>query len=72
MFYFEDANGPLGNLVSPTSHNELDLPGLTNPLMYEKIAARRSVPQRYEDKLIVRPFSPPFSQLPHPQLPFTV
>lgn len=33
-------------------HNELDLPGLTNPLMYEKIAARRSVPQRYEDKLI--------------------
>ncbi|KAF9061727.1 dehydrogenase E1 and transketolase domain-containing protein 1 [Rhodocollybia butyracea] len=33
-------------------HNELDLPGLTSPLMYEKISARRSVPQMYEQKLI--------------------
>lgn len=33
-------------------HNELDLPGLTSPLMYEKIAARKSVPQLYEEKLI--------------------
>ncbi|KAF9019090.1 dehydrogenase E1 and transketolase domain-containing protein 1 [Hymenopellis radicata] len=33
-------------------HNELDLPSLTSPLMYEQIAARRSVPQLYEEKLI--------------------
>ncbi|KAF8957827.1 Transketolase, pyrimidine binding domain-containing protein [Flammula alnicola] len=33
-------------------HNELDLPGITSPLMYEKIAARKSVPQLYEQKLI--------------------
>lgn len=35
-------------------HNELDLPGITSPLMYSKIAARKSVPQLYEHKLIVR------------------
>ncbi|KAF7346487.1 2-oxoglutarate dehydrogenase E1 component mitochondrial [Mycena sanguinolenta] len=34
------------------SHNELDLPNFTNPLMYEKINARRSVPELYEQKLI--------------------
>ncbi|KAF9051710.1 dehydrogenase E1 and transketolase domain-containing protein 1 [Panaeolus papilionaceus] len=33
-------------------HNELDLPNLTSPLMYEKIAARKSVPVLYEEKLI--------------------
>ncbi|PPQ70860.1 hypothetical protein CVT26_014083 [Gymnopilus dilepis] len=33
-------------------HNELDLPSITSPLMYEKIAARKSVPQLYEQKLI--------------------
>ncbi|KAF5342572.1 hypothetical protein D9611_001560 [Ephemerocybe angulata] len=33
-------------------HNELDLPGLTSPLMYEKIGARKSVPQLYEEKLL--------------------
>ncbi|RXW18551.1 hypothetical protein EST38_g7302 [Candolleomyces aberdarensis] len=33
-------------------HNELDLPGITSPLMYEKIAARKSVPQLYEEKLL--------------------
>ncbi|TFK38288.1 Transketolase, pyrimidine binding domain-containing protein [Crucibulum laeve] len=38
--------------VSTSSHNELDLPGITSPLMYEKIAARKSVPQLYEEKLI--------------------
>ncbi|KAF8069209.1 dehydrogenase E1 and transketolase domain-containing protein 1 [Lyophyllum atratum] len=32
-------------------HNELDLPGITSPLMYEHISARRSVPQIYEEKL---------------------
>ncbi|KAG6893459.1 hypothetical protein C0992_009872, partial [Termitomyces sp. T32_za158] len=32
-------------------HNELDLPGITQPLMYEQISARRSVPQIYEEKL---------------------
>ncbi|KAJ7928025.1 thiamine diphosphate-binding protein [Mycena leptocephala] len=32
-------------------HNELDLPNLTSPLMYEKISSRRSVPQLYEEKL---------------------
>ncbi|KAK7041441.1 hypothetical protein VNI00_009307 [Paramarasmius palmivorus] len=35
-----------------TRHNELDLPSLTSPLMYEKIQARKSVPQLYEQKLI--------------------
>ncbi|KAJ7781815.1 thiamine diphosphate-binding protein [Mycena maculata] len=33
-------------------HNELDLPNLTSPLMYEKISSRRSVPQLYEERLI--------------------
>ncbi|KAF8877232.1 dehydrogenase E1 and transketolase domain-containing protein 1 [Gymnopilus junonius] len=33
-------------------HNELDLPGITSPLMYEQIAARKSVPELYEQKLI--------------------
>lgn len=36
------------------SHNELDLPSITSPLMYEKISARKSVPQLYEEKLLVR------------------
>jgi 2-oxoglutarate dehydrogenase complex dehydrogenase (E1) component-like enzyme len=48
---------PLNNMYLLSSHNELDILGLTNPLMYEKITARRSVPQQYEDKLIVRPYS---------------
>ncbi|KAF7299554.1 2-oxoglutarate dehydrogenase E1 component mitochondrial [Mycena chlorophos] len=33
-------------------HNELDLPNLTSPLMYEKISSRRSVPQLYEERLM--------------------
>ncbi|KAI6039566.1 thiamine diphosphate-binding protein [Pisolithus marmoratus] len=33
-------------------HNELDEPSFTQPLMYQKIRARRSVPALYEDKLI--------------------
>ena len=40
-------------LISHERHNELDLSGITSPLMYEKIAARQSVPQLYEAKLIV-------------------
>ncbi|KAJ6585129.1 dehydrogenase E1 and transketolase domain-containing protein 1 [Mycena capillaripes] len=39
-------------LVYRRCHNELDLPNLTSPLMYEKISARRSVPQLYEAKLV--------------------
>ncbi|PFH44882.1 hypothetical protein AMATHDRAFT_165196 [Amanita thiersii Skay4041] len=39
-------------LVYRRCHNELDLPGITQPLMYEKISARQSVPQLYEQKLI--------------------
>ncbi|TFK59686.1 dehydrogenase E1 and transketolase domain-containing protein 1 [Pluteus cervinus] len=39
-------------LVYRRCHNELDLPNLTSPLMYEKINSRRSVPQLYEQKLI--------------------
>lgn len=35
-------------------HNELDEPAFTQPLMYEKIRSRSSVPKLYEDKLIVR------------------
>jgi len=38
------------------SHNELDLPSITQPVMYEKISSRRSVPQLYEEKLKVRVF----------------
>ena len=45
-------------------HNELDLPGITSPLMYEKIAARQSVPQLYEAKLIVRLLFPHSPSLP--------
>ncbi|KAF8172057.1 dehydrogenase E1 and transketolase domain-containing protein 1 [Mycena galopus ATCC 62051] len=39
-------------LVYRRCHNELDLPNFTNPLMYEKISARRSVPELYEAKLV--------------------
>ncbi|KAJ6508615.1 Transketolase, pyrimidine binding domain-containing protein [Mycena sanguinolenta] len=39
-------------MVYRRCHNELDLPNFTNPLMYEKINARRSVPELYEQKLI--------------------
>jgi probable 2-oxoglutarate dehydrogenase E1 component DHKTD1 len=34
-------------------HNELDEPAFTQPLMYEKIRSRSSVPKLYEDKLVV-------------------
>ncbi|KAF8137705.1 thiamine diphosphate-binding protein [Boletus edulis] len=33
-------------------HNELDEPAYTQPIMYQKIRSRRSVPQLYEDKLV--------------------
>ncbi|OSD05011.1 dehydrogenase E1 and transketolase domain-containing protein 1 [Trametes coccinea BRFM310] len=33
-------------------HNELDEPAFTQPLMYEKIRSRRSVPALYEERLI--------------------
>ncbi|KII87937.1 hypothetical protein PLICRDRAFT_92812 [Plicaturopsis crispa FD-325 SS-3] len=33
-------------------HNELDEPAFTQPLMYQQIRARRSVPQMYEDRLV--------------------
>ncbi|KAJ6621901.1 dehydrogenase E1 and transketolase domain-containing protein 1 [Mycena sp. CBHHK59/15] len=39
-------------LVYRRCHNELDLPNLTSPLMYEKITSRRSVPQLYEGRLV--------------------
>ncbi len=44
------------DVLNAHRHNELDLPSITSPLMYEKIAARKSVPQLYEQKLIVRTF----------------
>ena len=67
--------GKISNSCSHTSsfsehhiyrHNELDLPGITSPLMYEKIAARQSVPQLYEAKLIVRLCPPLIIPLPCP------
>ncbi|KAH0826763.1 thiamine diphosphate-binding protein [Lanmaoa asiatica] len=33
-------------------HNELDEPAYTQPIMYQKIRSRQSVPQLYEDKLV--------------------
>ena len=35
-------------------HNELDEPAFTQPLMYEQIRARQSVPTLYAEQLIVR------------------
>ena len=35
-------------------HNELDEPAFTQPLMYENIRKRKSVPLLYEEKLTVR------------------
>ena len=37
-------------------HNELDEPAFTQPLMYSKIRSRRSVPELYEDQLVVSQF----------------
>jgi probable 2-oxoglutarate dehydrogenase E1 component DHKTD1 len=34
-------------------HNELDEPAFTQPLMYEKIRSRKSVPTLYEERLIL-------------------
>jgi len=34
-------------------HNELDEPAFTQPLMYSKIRTRKSVPELYEDQLVV-------------------
>ena len=39
-------------------HNELDEPAYTQPIMYQKIRSRRSVPELYEDKLVVRAILP--------------
>ncbi|KAG7444529.1 2-oxoglutarate dehydrogenase, E1 component [Guyanagaster necrorhizus] len=39
-------------LVYRRCHNELDLPNLTSPLMYDKIQSRLSIPQLYEQKLV--------------------
>lgn len=33
-------------------HNELDEPGFTQPLMYENIRTRKSVPRLYEERLV--------------------
>ncbi|KAH9931047.1 dehydrogenase E1 and transketolase domain-containing protein 1 [Amylocystis lapponica] len=39
-------------LIAIWGHNELDEPAFTQPLMYEKIRSRRSVPALYEDHLV--------------------
>lgn len=54
VFHFHHELCPTFFNVSFRGHNELDLPGITSPLMYEKIAARKSVPELYEHKLLVR------------------
>jgi hypothetical protein len=42
------------HILVSRGHNELDEPAFTQPRMYEKIRSRKSVPQLYEEKLIVR------------------
>lgn len=34
-------------------HNELDEPAFTQPLMYKNIRNRRSVPEMYEERIVV-------------------
>jgi probable 2-oxoglutarate dehydrogenase E1 component DHKTD1 len=53
----------LFNANVSSRHNELDLPSITSPLMYQQIAARKSVPALYESKLIVRIAIPCLSSL---------
>lgn len=40
-------------ICASRGHNELDEPSYTQPLMYEKIRSRKSVPALYEEQLIV-------------------
>lgn len=58
FWYTDDGELLHGRLFSANEgrsrgHNELDLPGITQPIMYEKIAQRKSVPEFYEHKLLV-------------------
>ena len=46
--------GRLINARHSRGHNELDEPSFTQPLMYNKIRSRKSVPGLYEEKMIVR------------------
>lgn len=41
-------------LTENRGHNELDEPAFTQPLMYQKIRTRKSVPTLYEEHLVVR------------------
>lgn len=34
-------------------HNEIDDPTFTNPIMYQEIHSRRSIPDLYSDRLVV-------------------
>lgn len=49
-------------------HNELDEPAFTQPQMYDKIRSRISVPQMYENHLVVRLTL----SLPCPPRPLTI
>ena len=51
---FRASGAMILTLASQRGHNELDEPAFTQPLMYQNIRTRNSVPELYEDKLMVR------------------
>jgi probable 2-oxoglutarate dehydrogenase E1 component DHKTD1 len=52
-WYGYSSKGSDQYLTNHRGHNELDEPSFTQPLMYQEIRQRESVPKRYEENLIV-------------------